>query len=170
MPYTHILAATDFSTLANQAVAQAFEEAVHHQATLTLIHVLQHPATEAYDVGGTRGEREALATELGVSLPSLRAPVPPVPIRRDYVEEALTELRDLVPSSFAGTWDVSVESGHPADEIVRVAQERDVDLIVMGTHGRTGLAHVLLGSVAEKVVRTAPCSVLVVRDKQKQAS
>jgi nucleotide-binding universal stress UspA family protein len=160
MPYTHILAATDFSTLGNQAVAQAFEESVHHQATLSLIHVLQHPDTEAYHVRGPRGEREALAADLGVPLSSPRAPVT---IRRDYVEEALTQLRDLVPNSFTGTWDVAVESGNPADEIVRVAQERNVDLVVMGTHGRTGLAHVLLGSVAEKVVRSASCSVLVVR-------
>ena len=167
MPYTHILAATDFSTLANEAVAQAFEEAVHHQAALTLIHVLQHPHTETYYVRGTREEREALATELGMSVPSRQAPVPPVTIRRDYVEAALTQLRDLVPLSFTGRWDVAVESGHPADEIVRVAQERNVDLIMLGTHGRTGLAHVLLGSVAEKVVRSASCSVLVVRDKQK---
>jgi nucleotide-binding universal stress UspA family protein len=46
---------------------------------------------------------------------------------------------------------------------VRVAQERDADLIVIGTHGRTGIQHVLLGSVAEKVVRLAPCPVLTVR-------
>ena len=66
---------------------------------------------------------------------------------------------------FQGTWDVEVAVGHPADTIVRVAQERGADLIVMGTHGRTGLQHVLLGSVAEKVVRLAPCPVLTVRDK-----
>ena len=53
--------------------------------------------------------------------------------------------------------------GPPADTIVRVAQERNADLIVMSTHGRTGLQHVLLGSVAEKVVRLAPCAVLTVK-------
>jgi nucleotide-binding universal stress UspA family protein len=53
--------------------------------------------------------------------------------------------------------------GVPLQEIVNVARVRQVDLIVMGTHGRTGLLHVLLGSVAEQVVRLAPCSVLVVR-------
>lgn len=51
-------------------------------------------------------------------------------------------------------------SDHPADEIVRYAGLNDIDLIIMGTHGHTGLAHVLLGSVAEKVVRHAPCPVL----------
>ena len=53
--------------------------------------------------------------------------------------------------------------GVPFQEIVEVAKAQQVDLIVMGTHGRTGLLHVLLGSVAEKAVRLAPCSVLVVR-------
>jgi nucleotide-binding universal stress UspA family protein len=53
--------------------------------------------------------------------------------------------------------------GTPADEIVRYADDRDVDLIIMGTHGRSGVAHLLMGSVAEQVVRTAPCPVLLVR-------
>jgi nucleotide-binding universal stress UspA family protein len=53
--------------------------------------------------------------------------------------------------------------GVPFQEIVEAAKARQVDLIVMGTHGHTGLMYVFLGSVAEKVVRLAPCSVLVVR-------
>jgi nucleotide-binding universal stress UspA family protein len=53
--------------------------------------------------------------------------------------------------------------GSPYQEILNVAEEKDVDLIVMGTHGRSGIAHFLIGSVTEKVIRTAPCPVLVVR-------
>lgn len=53
--------------------------------------------------------------------------------------------------------------GTPATEIVRYADARDVDMIIMGTHGRSGVAHLLMGSVAEQVVRTAPCPVLLVR-------
>ena len=53
--------------------------------------------------------------------------------------------------------------GAPFLEIIRYAKENDVDLIVLGTHGRSGLAHVLLGSVAERVVRKSPCPVLTVR-------
>jgi nucleotide-binding universal stress UspA family protein len=53
--------------------------------------------------------------------------------------------------------------GDPAGEIVRYAADRGIDLIVMGTHGRTGLERLLMGSVAEKVMREAPCSVLVVK-------
>jgi len=56
-----------------------------------------------------------------------------------------------------------MQIGVPFEEIVRVAQEEHVDMIVMGTHGRSGLNRVLLGSVAERVVRLAPCPVLTVR-------
>ena len=70
-----------------------------------------------------------------------------------------------MPPSFTGVWKPKVVAGDPADAIVRMAEELEVDLIVMGTHGRTGLQHVLLGSVAEKVVRLALCPVLTVRYK-----
>lgn len=56
-------------------------------------------------------------------------------------------------------------AGRPAEHIVRLAADRGMDLIVMGTHGRTGITHVLMGSVAESVIRTAPCPVLTVRDR-----
>ena len=54
--------------------------------------------------------------------------------------------------------------GHPARAIVKTATSQGIDVIVMGTHGRGGFAHLLLGSVAERVVRTSPCAVLTVRD------
>ena len=59
-----------------------------------------------------------------------------------------------------------ITRGTPFIEIIRTAKEHDVDMIVLATHGRSGLAHVLMGSVAEKVVRKAPCPVLVVRKAQ----
>ena len=87
-------------------------------------------------------------------------------MRQDHDEEALTALRDLMLDGFQGAWEVEVATGPPADTIVRMAHERGADLIVMGTHGHTGLRHVLLGSVAEKVVRLAPCPVLTVKEVQ----
>ena len=59
--------------------------------------------------------------------------------------------------------EIVVGHGVPFQEILDTAKKRQVDLIIMGTHGRTGLVHVLLGSVAEKVVRLAPCPVLIAR-------
>jgi nucleotide-binding universal stress UspA family protein len=77
---------------------------------------------------------------------------------RQQLLETLTpfERAELHPEFVLG-------AGNPAHEIVRCALERRVDVIVMGTHGRSGVSHVLLGSIAEKVVRTAPCPVLVIR-------
>jgi nucleotide-binding universal stress UspA family protein len=60
------------------------------------------------------------------------------------------------------------KSDDPADEIVKYAKSGGIDLIVMGTHGRPGLAHLLMGSVAEKVVRTAPCPVLTLRHPERE--
>jgi len=166
MLYTHILVPTDFSTAANQALRYAFEEATQHQAKLTLLHVTRHyPTIEVYYVEGTPERREGYAVELGGKFPLLPTP-PPETVRRDPNEEALVQLQDLVPASFTGPWQTQVATGDSADMIVQVAQDLGVDLIVMATHGRTGLQHVFLGSVAEKVVRHAPCPVLTIRYRQ----
>jgi nucleotide-binding universal stress UspA family protein len=165
MLYTHILVPTDFSPAANQVLAYAFEEAAQHHARLTLLHVLHHhPTTEVYYIKGAPESRTGLVAEFGGTVPTIR-PSPPETIRRDFHEEALMQLRELVPPSFTGLWEPEVVDGDPADVIVRMAEELAVDLITMGTHGRTGLQHVLLGSVAEKVVRLASCPVLTVRYK-----
>ncbi|MDX2052422.1 MAG: universal stress protein [Polyangiaceae bacterium] len=71
-------------------------------------------------------------------------------------------LAELTPEERARTT-TSIEFGPPADALLRVAKDRESNLIVMGTHGRTGLGHVMLGSVAERVVRSSHCPVLVVR-------
>jgi nucleotide-binding universal stress UspA family protein len=79
---------------------------------------------------------------------------------RDYWREQLEQIRPIDPS-------ISVRhvllEGDPATEIVHYARDAAIDLIVMGTHGRTGLERLLMGSVAEKVMRDANCSVLVVK-------
>jgi nucleotide-binding universal stress UspA family protein len=161
MSYTHILAPTDFSPLANHALTYAFKEAELHNAKLTLLHALHHHSDEVYYIKGQPTDPRGLAGELGSM--TLASGSTPITIRRDYVEEALLQLREMVPPSFTSVWETEVASGSPAEAIVRLAQERQVDLIVMGTHGRTGLSHILLGSVAEKVVREAPCPVLIIR-------
>ena len=163
MPFTHVLVPTDFSDPANYALRHAIEEASLHRARVTLLHVLApHGGTDVYYVTGAP-ESGAQANYDPIGEGHLGAPPPPTVVRRDLDEEALTRLHDMVPDGFRDTWQVEVATGHPADTIVRIAQTRGVDLIVMGTHGRTGLQHVLLGSVAEKVVRLASCPVLTVR-------
>jgi nucleotide-binding universal stress UspA family protein len=94
----------------------------------------------------------------------LAAPTPE--LRARMVQAAEAELERQLPKAPEG---VSVQrrvlQGAPFLEIVRCAQEENADLIVMGTHGRSGLQQILIGSVTEKVVRKAPCPVLVVREK-----
>ena len=168
MVYSRILVPTDFSPAAQRALEYAVEEATQHQAKLTLLHVLQHhPTTAVYYIkdapqGGTG------YAEFGEKLPAFPTS-PPQTVRQDYQEEALVQLHDLRPAAFTGVWDVQVTVGEPAEEIVAMANALDVDLIVMSTHGRTGLPHLLLGSVAEKVVRHAPCPVLTVRQRRQKA-
>lgn len=163
MAFTHLLVPTDFSEPAAQALRYALEEATLHHARVTLLHVLPaHTGTDVYFVTGApvpqAGFDPALERRLGAATGTQ-----PQVVLDDHFEAALTQLRDLMPASFQGHWDADVAAGPPAETIVRLAHERGVDLIVMGTHGRTGLSHALLGSVAEKVVRLAPCPVLTVK-------
>lgn len=163
MSFQHILAPTDFSALSNDALSYAFREAELHSATLTLMHVLQHHVhPEVHYIRGGPEVTHSMATDLGRTIP-VTPQVEPAVVRRDYVEEADRQLRKLIPEAFLQPYHTRVEYGDPTDAIVRAAAEHDIDLIVMVTHGRTGLSHVLLGSVAEKVIRHAPCPVLAIR-------
>ena len=166
MGFKHVLVPTDFSEPANHALRYAIEEAVLHRARVTLLHVQPSEArTDVYYVTGS----PASGLEAGGDVVAWgrlgTTPVSePTVVLDDYGEELLTRLRDLVPEAFRDTWEVEVAIGHPAETIVRLARERNADLIIMATHGRTGLRHVVLGSVAEKVIRLAPCPVLTVKE------
>ena len=86
-------------------------------------------------------------------------------MQHKLLDDAQTHLQDWVKERVTTTvtLDIKTRHGYPRSEIVAVAEEEGVDLIVIGTHGRTGLSHVVMGSVAERVVRTAPSAVLTVR-------
>jgi len=165
MAFRHVLVPTDFSEPANHALRYAVEEAVVHRAKVTLLHVQPSDAgTDVYYVTGSPASGFEAGLDLVAGGRLGTAPVSePTVVRHDYSEETLTRLRDLVPKAFRDTWEVEIAVGRPAEAIVRLALERNADLIVMGTHGRTGLKHMVLGSVAEKVVRLAPCPVLTVK-------
>ena len=140
MKYERILVPTDFSGDADHALEHAVGLARQFQAALTLLHVvylyLPASAEAGFPAYMARLRREADQQMEG---PRSRVEDAGVPF------EALTEV------------------GVPAERIVELAGDRHADLIVMGTQGRTGLPHLLLGSVAERVVRLAPCPVLVTR-------
>jgi len=136
-----ILFATDFSPCAARAQAYAVYLAQANQAKLDILHVLEfQPGMDPdYDVNKIYLEQ----------------------LRKQAVEqlEALLKLAPLVALSAQG----QITVGIPSQQIKMVAKGRDADLVVLGTHGRTGLEHVLLGSTAERVVKDAPCPVLTVR-------
>jgi nucleotide-binding universal stress UspA family protein len=165
MAFTHVLVPTDFSGPAARALHYAIEEAELHGARLTLLHVLppRRGADVYYVAGSPEPLRPGSLDPFVEACLGAHAPPEPAVVRDDRTADALTRLRDLMPDAFRGPWDAEVADGDPADTIVRFARRRRVELIVMGTHGRAGLPRMLLGSVAEKVLRLAPCPVLAVR-------
>ena len=141
-----ILVATDFSEHSENAVEYAVDLAVQVDAAIHLINVITIPAMGIPEMGIAYGSTimESATKDAQGALDALAARY------RDRVTVAPPRL----------------EVGDPRDVIDRVAKEIGADLIVMGTHGRRGVRRMLLGSVAESVVRSAPCPVLTVRAKQ----
>lgn len=144
---TRILVPTDFSATADAALDYAHVLAERFGAALELLHVLDDPFVA-----------DGMAAEAYIS----EAPA----LRTSMLQEAQERLRHRA-SAREGVPTITTEVlfGHGARTIAEHATERGSDLIVMGTHGRTGFAHLLLGSVAEQLVRTAPCPVLTVRNR-----
>jgi nucleotide-binding universal stress UspA family protein len=131
-----ILYPTDFSSYSNQAYFHAITLAESHNASLTVLFVYNPDQTTT---PGSQGDERT---------------------DRRYWQEQLEQIRPTNPRI---TVHHILLEGDPANEIVRYSRDATMDLIVMGTHGRTGVERLLLGSVAEKVLRDAGCSVLVVK-------
>jgi nucleotide-binding universal stress UspA family protein len=136
-----IVLPTDFSTLSDAALEYATAQAVRSHARLLIVHV-EEPRS-MYGVG---------EMYYGVPDPDDTA-----------LKNMLAELR---PSDPTVRYEHVLVKGSPAAEIVRLADESGAEMIVMGTHGRTGLERFLMGSVAEAVVRWANCPVLTVKSRQ----
>jgi nucleotide-binding universal stress UspA family protein len=141
-----ILHPTDFSELSLHALRYGREFAEQFQAQLHCLHVVD----ESQQYWTAMGPE---ATPIGPAMDEVVA----------AAEEHLrvfadTHLADLKPPP-----ETKLVVGKPFLEIIRYAREADCDLIVLATHGHTGLMHALMGSTAEKVVRKAPCPVLTVR-------
>ena len=143
MTITHILVPTDFSTDANAAFNYALGLARKFDAPVHLLHVVEDPVA-----AGVWSSEIYTAEVAGLQV--------------NLVRDAEERLRRTVPND-AGMVSTEVRSGSAARQIIETARDRSADLIVMGTRGRTGMAHVIMGSVAERVVRLAPCPVLTLR-------
>jgi universal stress protein A len=141
MELHHILAPTDFSEHSQQAIQYARELAQAFGATLVLVHVVELPP---YPIEGLP------PSQLGGTL------------LEDLEQQATSDLAQVLAQEAEVTVVRRVVVGIPYRRIVEVAADEKVDLIVMATHGRTGFSHLFMGSVAEKVVRAAPCPVLTI--------
>ena len=146
-----ILVATDFSAASATALAYAGELARTFGARLRILHVVENTLTRTFGPDGYIVADPDLQRDIETSA-------------RCHLNALLSEPdRDML-----GAESVIVASNSPAMAIADYAREEQVDLIVMGTHGRGAVAHLLLGSVAERVVRIAPCPVLTVRHPERE--
>ena len=142
----NILVPTDFSNCSEAAVSYGLELARTFGATVHLLHVVQDPST-------MRWAAEAFTASLGDLGEQLQA-------------DAQRRLIDAIPERERDHVMIACPIANEYAEIIRYATEQRMDLIVMGTHGRGLVAHALIGSVAERVIRRAPCPVLTVRHAQ----
>ena len=138
LPIRRILHPTDFSQPSRPALELACALARDYNAELLVIHVVTPPRVFAPD---------------GIAVP--------FPVEEPY--EIHAELARMRPADHGVKFDHKVLEGDPAQEILKAAADFNADVIVMGTHGTSGLTRLLVGSVAEKVMRKAPCPVLTVR-------
>src|SRR5215468_4044890 len=144
MTAQRFLVPVDFSEHANQAVEYAIALASKLGARVTLLHVIQLLPLGSGD--------------MGVTVPYTYMQ----DLEADSTSRMQAYLERVTAAGLEGA--MAVVHGVPFQEILATAKAQQIDLIIMGTQGRTGLHHVLMGSVAEKVVRLAPCPVLVVRE------
>jgi universal stress protein A len=143
-PFTRILAAIDFSENSESAFEYALTLARQFNAELTIVHVINEP----------------------VDLRGFYVPHISFEQLEKEIEESAVKMMETFCNTKLGTftnYKTSIVTGIPYDEITATAAKIDASLIVLGTHGRTGLDHILFGSTAERVVRTACCPVLTIR-------
>jgi nucleotide-binding universal stress UspA family protein len=152
MKIRSLLLPTDFSECANYALSYASEFAREAGASIICVHVI-----------------EPVVPTVGYS--GVTEPLPMADISEQLEDSATRELPKIAQHEACAGLAVEevIAHGDAASEIVRVAKERQVDLIVISSHGRTGLGRMLFGSTAEQVVRHAPCPVLVVKPPQEES-
>ena len=139
-----ILCPVDFSQSSDHALTYALEMARTFDAQLTLLHVVEVPFLPSYAMAG---------------VPDLSLPMEQI---EEGARKGLARLADQCRTKHDKVA-TELRTGTAFMEIITFARQLDADLVVVGTHGRTGLSHLIIGSVAERVVRKAPCPVLSIR-------
>ncbi|MEZ6053904.1 MAG: universal stress protein [Planctomycetaceae bacterium] len=151
-----ILLPTDFSRFSQSAVSFACGLVDKFHSELHVLHVAEDFRDLLPDFG------------MGVDLQPFREVWTQSHDKREV--EVLAKLSDVLDHSWKQGKHTTIASrqGKPDLEIIQYAKEHEIDLIVMGTHGRTGLSHAMIGSVAERVVRMSPCPVMTIRPAEHQ--
>ncbi|RMG59407.1 MAG: universal stress protein [Deltaproteobacteria bacterium] len=144
--FSKILLPVDLSEPSRLACEYAINLARVFDSRIIVLHVIDESVTEAFSMSGLEFEN----------------------FRETSVGRAREALDAFVEENFRGfeNYDVLLEMGNPPEVIIETAEKKRVSLIVMASHGRTGIERVLFGSVAEKVVRLAPCPVFTVRERK----
>ena len=137
-----ILCPINHSDCSKEALKYAVSLAMKDEAKLLLLHVI--------DIRSFNEGLDAMSTQIP---------------NEETLEQLRAKLLDCIPEEIRDDMDVeaTVIQGIPFAEIISTAKKKEIDMIVIGSHGRTGLKHMMMGSVSEKVVRKAPCPVLTVR-------
>jgi len=143
-----VLVPIDFSDYSKNALKYAVNFAKSFNAEIILVYVVE---PVIYPPDFSMGQ---------IAMPSINA---------EWDDRAKDELQKLAKSDIAGAGNVKtvIKTGKPFVEIIETAKEENVDLIIIATHGHSGVEHILFGSTAEKVVRKAPCPVLTLREPLK---
>ena len=139
-----IVVPTDFSDFSLRALAYAIGLAAKYGSSMNVLYIAE-PALQVSDMAW-----------VGVSNQSLK---------NDHAEEAQRQLEQIVREQIPADVQASAEvrTGDAVEEIIRFAESKGADLIVMATHGRSGISHMLMGSTAEQVIRKASCPVLTLK-------
>ncbi len=143
--FKKILFCTDFSDNSDHAFSFAFNLAATYNATLLILHVVVEPVS--YYWSTPEGVDELIAKQ------SER-------VKQEISNRYLQKIKEFKNYEILAR---AADEGRAFYEIIQAAKEKSADLIVMGTHGRTGFDHLIMGSTAENVVRKSPCPVLTVR-------
>lgn len=145
--FKKILCPIDHSDCSKEALKYAVTFAMKDEAKLYLLHIID-------------------IRSFNDSLVAMSHQIPD----EETLEQLRIKLLDCIPEEIRDDMNVEaiVVQGIPFAEIISTAREKDIDMIVIGSHGRTGISHMMLGSVSEKVVRKAPCPVLTVRQRDQE--
>lgn len=142
-----ILCPIDYSDDSKEALKYAISFAMKDEARLYLLHVI--------DMRTFEDELDVIRTKQ---------------IKNEIIKQHKLRLLDYIPKGERNNIKIEalVVEGIPFSDIIGVSKRKKIDMIVMGSHGRTGIAHIMLGSVAEKVARKAPCPVLIVKHSSRK--